>query len=257
VVSTYLDRFAVSGRRALVTGGSKGIGAEVARLLAEAGADIAIVGRDAAGLAETARAVRATGRSCHVIEADLASTSEIRLAAESALRHFGTVDILVYNAGISHPATILDADVEAWDATLAVNLRAPFLLAQLVVPGMIAQGHGKIVNVSSQAGVIGLEAHAAYCASKGGLNMLTKVMAIEFGPHNIQVNAVAPTVILTPMGVKVWGDPVKSAPMLAKIPLGRFGEPIEVADLVLFLASSASNLITGETILIDGGYTAL
>lgn len=256
-MSTYLDRFAVSGRRALVTGGSKGIGAEVAHLLAEAGADVAIVGRDAAGLAETADAVRATGRTCYVIEADLASTHETRLAAESALRHFGAVDILVNNAGISHPATILDAKVEDWDATLAVNLRAPFLLAQLLAPGMIAQGRGKIVNVSSQAGVIGLEAHAAYCASKGGLNMLTKVMAIEFGPYNIQVNAVAPTVILTPMGLKVWGDPVKSAPMLAKIPLGRFGEPIEVADLVLFLASPASDLITGETILIDGGYTAL
>ncbi len=256
-MSSYLDRFAVTGRRALVTGGSKGIGAEVARLLAEAGADVAIVGRDAAGLADTAATVRATGRSCHVIEADLESVSETRRAAETALRHFGTVDILVNNAGISHPDTILDAKVDEWDATLSVNLRAPFLLAQLLVPGMIAQGHGKIVNVSSQAGVIGLEAHAAYCASKGGLNMLTKVMAIEFGPHNIQVNAVAPTVILTPMGVKVWGDPIKSAPMLAKIPLGRFGQPIEVADLVLFLASPASDLITGETILIDGGYTAL
>ena len=256
-MSSYLDRFSVTGRRALVTGGSKGIGAEVARLLAEAGADVAIVGRDAAGLGDTAAAVRATGRACHIIEADLESVQATRLAAETALRHFGTVDILVNNAGISHPATILDAKVDEWDATLGVNLRAPFLLAQLLVPGMIAQGHGKIVNVSSQAGVIGLEAHAAYCASKGGLNMLTKVMAIEFGPHNIQVNAVAPTVILTPMGVKVWGDPIKSAPMLAKIPLGRFGQPIEVADLVLFLASPASDLITGETILIDGGYTAL
>jgi NAD(P)-dependent dehydrogenase (short-subunit alcohol dehydrogenase family) len=122
---------------------------------------------------------------------------------------------------------------------------------------MMAQKAGKIINVSSQAAVVGLDAHGAYCASKGGLNMLTKVMALEWGLHNIQVNAVCPTVILTPMGTKVWGDPAKAGPMLAKIPLGRFGQPVEVADLILFLASQASDLITGEAILIDGGYTAI
>ena len=122
---------------------------------------------------------------------------------------------------------------------------------------MIAQRSGKVINISSQAGVVALDAHAAYCASKGGLNMLTKVMAAEWGEYNIQVNAVCPTVILTPMGTEVWGDPQKAAPMLAKIPLRRFGQPVEVADLVLFLASPASDLITGEAILIDGGYTAI
>jgi 2-deoxy-D-gluconate 3-dehydrogenase len=105
--------------------------------------------------------------------------------------------------------------------------------------------------------VVALDGHGAYAASKGGLNMMTKVMAAEWGPHNVQVNAICPTVILTPMGVQVWGDPAKGDPMLAKIPLRRFGQPREVADLVLFLASSASDLITGEAILIDGGYTAL
>ena len=158
---------------------------------------------------------------------------------------------------IARLAPLLTLAPEAWDETLAVNLRAPYLLAQALAPQMIAQGSGKIINVSSQAGVAALEDHAAYCASKGGLNMLTKVMALEWGAHNIQVNAVAPTVILTPMGVEVWGDPAKSAPMLAKIPLRRFGQPVEVADLILFLASPASGLITGETILIDGGYTAI
>ena len=126
---------------------------------------------------------------------------------------------------------------EKWDETMAVNLRAPYLLAQALVGKMMEQHAGKIINVSSQAGVVALEVHGAYCASKGGLNMLTKVMALEWGPHNIQVNAVCPTVILTPMGTKVWGDPLKADPMLAKIPLGRFGQPVEVADLILFLAS--------------------
>jgi NAD(P)-dependent dehydrogenase (short-subunit alcohol dehydrogenase family) len=122
---------------------------------------------------------------------------------------------------------------------------------------MIEQRRGKIINISSQAGVVALDDHAAYAASKGGLNMLTKVTAAELGRYNIQCNAVAPTVILTEMGEKVWGEPAKGDPMKAKIPLRRFGQPSEVADLVLFLASPASDLITGQVILIDGGYTAV
>lgn len=256
-MGAWEKRFSLEGKTALVTGATKGIGLETVKVLADAGANIAAVGRDAAGLEEASAAVKAAGRKCTAIAADMATADGPVQAAKDALAAFGTIDILVNNAGIALIDSLMDAKVEDWDATMAVNLRAPFLLAREVVPGMIKQNAGKIVNVSSQAGVVGLDGHGAYCASKGGLNMLTKVMAIEFGPHNIQVNAVAPTVILTPMGVKVWGDPVKSAPMLAKIPLGRFGQPIEVADLVLFLASPASDLITGETILIDGGYTAL
>jgi 2-deoxy-D-gluconate 3-dehydrogenase len=122
---------------------------------------------------------------------------------------------------------------------------------------MIEQRSGKIINVSSQAGVVGIDGHSAYAASKGGLIMLTRVMASEWGPHNIQSNAIAPTVILTPMGEQVWGDPEVGDPMRAKIPLGRFGRPVEVADLILFLASPASDLICGETILIDGGYSVI
>ncbi len=256
-MQTPLERFAVTGKRALITGGSKGIGAEAAVVLAQAGAEVAIVGRDVAGLRATAAQVATTGRRCVVIEADMSTIDGPQQAAAAALAAFGTVDILVNNAGIARLAPLLTLAPEAWDETLAVNLRAPYLLAQALAPQMIAQGRGKIINVSSQAGVAALEDHAAYCASKGGLNMLTKVMALEWGVHNIQVNAVAPTVILTPMGVEVWGDPAKAAPMLAKIPLRRFGQPVEVADLILFLASPASDLITGETILIDGGYTAI
>jgi 2-deoxy-D-gluconate 3-dehydrogenase len=252
-----LQRFRVEGKRALVTGGSKGIGAETAVVLAQAGADVAIVGRDRDGLAETAALVAPTGRRCVVIEADMSTVEGPQVAAAAALAALGTVDILVNNAGIARLDPLQTLSPAAWDETMAVNLRAPYLLAQALVGKMMAQRAGKIINVSSQAGVIALEAHGAYCASKGGLNMLTKVMALEWGPHNIQVNAVCPTVILTPMGTKVWGDPAKADPMLAKIPLGRFGQPVEVADLILFLASPAADLITGEAILIDGGYTAI
>jgi 2-deoxy-D-gluconate 3-dehydrogenase len=252
-----LDRFLITGKRALVTGGSKGIGAETAAVLAQAGADVAIVGRDRAGLLATADRVHAAGRRCLLIEADMAAPDGPAQAAAAALDAFGAVDILVNNAGVARLDPLTTLSLAAWDETLAVNLRAPYLLAQALAPKMIEQHAGKIINVSSQAGVAALEGHGAYCASKGGLNMLTKVMALEWGPHNIQANAVCPTVILTPMGTEVWGDPLKAAPMLAKIPLRRFGQPVEVADLILFLASPAADLITGEAILIDGGYTAL
>ena len=252
----WIERFSIEGKRALVTGGSKGIGAEIAAVLADAGADVAIIARDLDGLGETAAKVREAGRDCTVIEADLSTVEGPQQAAGKALAHFGAIDILVNNAGISRPAMIVDATVEEWDETLAVNLRAPFLLAQAVAPKMIEQGSGKIINVSSAASIIALDEHAAYCASKGGINMLTKAMAVEWGRHNIQCNAVAPTVILTPMGEQVWGEPSKGDPMKAKIPLGRFGMPVEVADLVLYLASPASDLITGEVVVMDGGFTA-
>lgn len=253
----YIERFSVQGLKALVTGGSKGIGAEVAIELAQAGADVAIVGRDQEGLADTQAAIQAAGRECLVIEADLSTLDGPRQAGQTALDHWGAVDILINNAGIARIHPLLETSLEDWDETLAINLRAPFLLAQTLAPAMIAQRRGKIVNISSQAGVVAIEGHGSYAASKGGLNMLTKVMAAEWGQYNIQTNAVAPTVILTPMGEQVWGDPAKGEPMLAKIPMRRFGKPVEVADLALFLSSPASDLICGAVILIDGGYTAV
>lgn len=256
-MSSVRERFSVDGKRALVTGASKGIGVAVATVLAQAGADVAITGRDEAGLRATAEAIESAGRRCASIVADLSDAEAVVRAGEGAIEALGGIDILVNNAGIARIDPILDASLQDWEETINVNLRAPFLLAQAVVPQMIARGSGKVINISSQAGVIALDGHAAYAASKGGLNLLTKVMAAEWGPHNIQCNAVAPTVILTPMATQVWGDPAKSDPMLAKIPLGRFGQPLEVADLVLFLAAPASDLITGQTVLIDGGYTAL
>ena len=183
-------------------------------------------------------------------------TPDKRKAAAEALKTFGTIDILVNNAGVAVVKSIIDTGVEDWEWVNAVNLRAPFLLAQALAPNMIKQGMGKIINISSQSGVVALADHGAYGASKGGLNMLTKVMTIEWAKYNIQANTVCPTVILTPMGEMVWGDPAKGGPMKAKIPAGRFGKTVEVADLILFLASSASDLINGQDILIDGGFTA-
>lgn len=255
-MTAWEKRFSLKGRRALVTGASKGIGSEICRVLADAGADIAAVARDAQGLADVKASVEAMGRTCLAIAADLATVEGPQSAARQALAAFGTIDILVNNAGVTTVKSIVDTPVDDWEWVNAVNLRAPFLLAQALAPNMIKQQLGKVINVSSQSGVVALADHAAYGASKGGLNMLTKVMTVEWARHNIQCNTVCPTVILTPMGEMVWGDPDKGGPMMAKIPAGRFGKTTEVADLVLFLASSASDLINGQDILIDGGFTA-
>lgn len=256
-MAEFVKRFSLLGKRALVTGASKGIGNEICRVLADAGADIAAVARDPQGLREVKAEVEAMGRRCLAIEADLATIEGPREAASTALQAWGVVDILVNNAGITAIESILEAKVESWDRVMAVNLRAPFLLAQALAPKMIEQGAGKIVNVSSQTSTVALDKHAAYMSSKNGLNALTKAMTAEWAKYNIQSNAICPTVIMTPMGEMVWGDPKVGDPMRAKIPLGRFGKPVEIADLVLFLASPASDLITGQTIFADGGYTAL
>jgi 2-deoxy-D-gluconate 3-dehydrogenase len=256
-VAEFVKRFSLTGKKALVTGASKGIGNEVCRVLADGGADIVAVARDRKGLQDVKAAVEATGRRCLVVVADLATVDGPRAAARAALEAWGGIDILVNNAGITAVESILDTKVENWDRLMAVNLRAPFLLAQALAPKMIEKRAGKIVNVSSQTSEVALEKHAAYMASKNGLNALTKVMTVEWARHNIQSNAVCPTVIMTPMGEMVWGDPKVGDPMRAKIPLGRFGKPVEIADLVLFLASPASDLITGQVIFADGGYTAV
>jgi NAD(P)-dependent dehydrogenase (short-subunit alcohol dehydrogenase family) len=251
------SRFSLQDKRALVTGASRGIGAEIATVFADAGADVAIVGRDAEGLKATRQAIAGKGRRCVEIQADLRTVDGPRTAGTRAIEFLGTVDILVNNAGVFHRESLLETTVEHWEETQAVNLRAPFLLAQLVAPGMMAQRCGKIINISSLAAKVGCEGHGAYSASKGGLNMLTRVMAAEWGPFNIQTNAVAPTVVLTEMGKMAWGDEEKSAPVKARIPLHRFGTPLEIADLVLFLASPASDLICGQCVFIDGGYSAV
>ena len=255
-MTQWTKRFSLEGRRALVTGASKGIGFETCRVLADAGADIAAVGRDEAGLAEVCKSVEALGRRCVPITADLATVEGPRAAARKALEAFGTIDILVNNAGVTTIKSIIDTPVDDWEWVNNVNLRAPYLLAQALVPKMIEQRMGKVINISSQSGVVALDDHGAYGASKGGLNMLTRVMTVEWAKHNIQSNSICPTVILTPMGEMVWGDPAKGDPMKAKIPAGRFGRTTEVADLILFLASSASDMICGQTILLDGGFTA-
>lgn len=253
----YTNRISLANQRALITGASRGLGAEIAVVFADAGADLVITGRDIAGLEATQEVVEKKGRRCLSVEADLGTVEGPSFVGQKALEFFGTVDILVNNAGLVFVEKLLEISLKHWEETQNVNLRAPLLLTQMVVPKMIEQRRGKVINISSVASVLAPEGHGAYSASKGGLNLLTQVMAAEWGRYNIQANAVAPTVILTEMGQQVWGEPSKGDPMKARIPSRRFGEPVEVADLVLFLASPASNFICGQIVRLDGGLSAV
>jgi NAD(P)-dependent dehydrogenase (short-subunit alcohol dehydrogenase family) len=243
----------LDGRRALVTGASRGIGAAVAAALAAAGADVVLSGRDLASLAAVASSL--AGVRTAVLPCDLSSAPEVEQLAADALDAFDGLDILVNNAGITVPELAADLTVAAWDTTMAVNLRAPALLGARIGAAMAADGGGSIVNVASLAGLRALPEHYAYSASKAALIMATKVLALELGPSGVRANAVCPTVVLTEMGQQVWGEQEKAAPMLARIPLGRFGLPADVAQAVVWLASDASGMVNGVELALDGGFT--
>lgn len=253
----YAGVLRLDGKRALITGAGKGIGADIARAFAAAGADLVLSGRVDAELTRAGRVLSdefgVEVRSAAVDLADHDGPSALaRLAADA----FGGLDILVNNAGISLPESVVGTTPENFDATLAVNLRAPALLAAQIGALMVEQGTGgSIVTVASAAALAPLPEHYAYCASKAGLVMATKVLARELGPHGIRANSVCPTVVLTEMGQRVWGEEAKAAPMLARIPLGRFAVPHEVSDAVVWLCSDAASMVNGADIAIDGGYT--
>jgi NAD(P)-dependent dehydrogenase (short-subunit alcohol dehydrogenase family) len=245
--------FSLKGKVALITGGARGIGKAIAVLFAKNGARIVLVDLDPV-VESVAQEISTLGDKSIAAVADITRKDEVEKAVAVALREFGTIDILVNNAGVAYLDDAENLSEEYWDKTMAVNLKAPFLLAQAVGRVMIQKKRGKIINIASQAGVIALDKHVAYCASKAGLIGMAKVLALEWAEFGINVNAIAPTVILTELGKKAWAGEVGEA-MKKKIPLRRFGYPEEVAAAALYLASPASDLVTGETLVIDGGYT--
>lgn len=238
-----------SGKRAVVTGASQGIGNVIARELAKRGATVIAVARSGDKLKELQKQVPNIVPVC----VDLADWN----ATEAALSSVGPIDLLVNNAAVAILEPVGEIKPESFDISFATNVKAVINVSQLCAKSMKERRvAGAIVNVSSQAGIAALANHAVYCASKAALDQLTRVMALELGPHKIRVNSVNPTVTNTPMSLVGWSDPVKASNMRSKIPLGRFAEPEEVCDAVLYLLSDHSSMITGTVLPVDGGYTA-
>jgi NAD(P)-dependent dehydrogenase (short-subunit alcohol dehydrogenase family) len=249
--------FDVAGRIALVTGAARGIGRAVALALARAGADLALGFRDVHAAGDVADAIRALGRRALPLQMDVTRPAEVSAAVGEAVRHFGRLDVLVNNAGIGPPNPAEAVTETDFDATLAVNLKGTFFVSQAAGRAMIAAGRGgRIVNLSSQAGFVALPTESVYCMTKAAIAHLTKCLAVEWAPHGINVNAVAPTFIRTPGTVKWLENETFRRDLLARIPLGRVGDPPDVAAAVVFLCSPAAAMITGSTLLIDGGWTA-
>lgn len=246
----------LKGKTAVVTGGHRGVGAAISVALAKAGANIIVIDRSGPGGSEVPAQLDAAKVRHWSVTTDLSDAAQTINAAQTA-SELADVDILVNNAGVAMLSPLVDMPLEKWDTTMAVNARAPFLLTQTLARGMIERGRGgAIVNVSSVASTCALSEHASYCASKGALDMLTRVMSLELGAYGIRVNSVAPTVVLTEMGRKTWSDPAKQAPVLARIPRGSFAQPEEVASVVVFLVSDAATMVNGQILPIDGGFTA-
>jgi len=246
----------LSGRNAVVTGAGKGIGREICLELARAGANIFGVSRTESDLLSLGNEVNQRGVRYAYLVVDIRGSEAAEQITAASYDTLGDVDILVNNAGTADNAPAEQVTEAQWDLTMDTNVKGAFFLSQAIGNQMLKRGGGRIINVSSQAGMVALEIHAAYSASKAALGMITKVLALEWGGRGVTVNAVAPTIILTPMGDRVWGDPVTAQPMLDQIPIGRFGSPSEVASVVAFLASDMASLINGAIIPVDGGYTA-
>jgi NAD(P)-dependent dehydrogenase (short-subunit alcohol dehydrogenase family) len=249
--------FSVAGQVALVTGAARGLGRAIALALAHAGADVALGLRDVNTAHDLEREIAALGRKVLSLQMDVTHLPQISRAIQDAAAHFGKLDILVNNAGNGVSGLALDVTEQDFDQTLAINLKATFFASQEAAKIMIRQKHGRIINMSSQAAFAALPTESVYCASKAAISHLTKCLAVEWGPHNITVNAVAPTFITTPGTDEALADPAFRADVIERIAaLHRIGEPMDVAGAVIFLASPAAALITGHTILIDGGWTA-
>jgi NAD(P)-dependent dehydrogenase (short-subunit alcohol dehydrogenase family) len=235
--------FDLTGRVALVTGAGRGIGHDLALALAGAGATVV-------------SGIRGGDAPTESVAIDLRDIGSIRAAVDTVVERHGRIDVLVNNAGLGTNHDALDVTEEEWDELMAVNLKGLFFTCQAAGRHMVARRYGRIVNMSSQAGHVGIRRHAAYSASKGGVELLTKVLALEWGPHGVTVNAVAPTFVRTPGTAERLDRPEFLDDVLTRIPIGRVGTTTEVAAAVIFLASPSAGLVNGTSIVVDGGWTA-
>jgi NAD(P)-dependent dehydrogenase (short-subunit alcohol dehydrogenase family) len=252
-----LPEFSLDGKVAFVTGAGRGLGRAGALALARAGAHVALVSRTKSQLEETAAAVEALGCKAFVATADTRSPAEVDGATRATVGAFGRIDILFNNAGTNIRKNVVDMPDEDWHTIMDTNVKGAFLVARAVARQMVRQGSGTIINMSSMSAASAEPTKAVYSASKGAVALLTKGLALELAPHGIRVNAIAPGYMLTSL-VKggLDADPERKKRVLARIPLGRLGDPEEIGGALVFLASDAARYITGATIAIDGGWTA-
>ncbi|XP_078610474.1 L-xylulose reductase-like [Branchiostoma floridae x Branchiostoma japonicum] len=235
------------GKKALVTGAGKGIGRDTAKALVKCGAEVFALSRTQEDLDSLVQEYP----GIHPVQCDLGDPEATKAAVESV----GPIDLLVNNAGITILEPFLEVTLDAFEKVMNVNVRSVMQVSQIVAKGMVERGSGgSIVNVSSLASKCALKEHTSYCTSKGALDIMSKVMALELGPHKIRVNTVNPTVVMTDMGVKVWSDPVKAGPMLARIPLGKFVEVDDVVHAILYLLSDKAAMVNGTNLPIEGGF---
>ena len=252
---TGASLFDLTGKVALVTGASKGLGSAIAVGLAQAGARLALCARSREGLAGTRAAVEAAGGEARTFEMDVLSRASVRDAVSAAVAALGRIDILVNNAGVNVRKPALELAEEEWDRVVDTNLKGYFLVAQAVGAHMVARRSGKVINVSSIFGAVGMNNQLAYAASKGGVGQLTKVMAIEWAPHGVTVNAVGPTYFETPLVAALRNDPERFQFINERTPMGRWGQPEELVGTIVYLAAPASDFVTGQTVYVDGGWT--
>lgn len=254
--SDHIPSFELDGQVALVTGASRGIGRGVALALAASGASVAVTARNLADATAVAEEIEAGGGTASAHQLDVLQVSSIQSAVEDVVAAHGHIDVCVANAGLGDNAPALEVSEEHWDAMLDVNLRGAFFTVQACARHMVDRGSGRVIAISSQASTVGIREHVAYAASKGGMNQMVRVLALEWGSLGVTVNAVAPTFIHTPGTAERLDDPTYLATVVDRIPVGHVGQIKDVAGAVIYLASEAGSMVNGSILAVDGGWTA-